>query len=65
MELSGVLTVARYYRVPAVSLMVISDKHDLEGAIPWIWGKDGMREGRERAIDLLVDFAGLVSAPQS
>ena len=64
MELSAVLTVARYHRIPAVALLVISDKHDLEGVTPWTWGKDGMREGRERAIDLLVDFARGISKKQ-
>jgi uridine phosphorylase len=57
MEMSALLTAARFHNVPAVGLLVISDKHDLEGATPWTWDEDGMRAARERAIDLLIEFA--------
>jgi uridine phosphorylase len=61
MEVSAVLTVARHYGVPAVALLAISDKHDLEGKSPWTWDEEGMRKGRSRAIDLMIDFAGRFS----
>jgi uridine phosphorylase len=61
MEMSALLTVARYHTIPAVSLLVISDKHDLEGDTPWTWDKAGMREGRTRGIDLMIGFARMLA----
>jgi uridine phosphorylase len=57
MEMSALLAVAEYHRVPAVALLVISDIHDLEGNTPWTWDEAGMRAGRGRAIDLMIEFA--------
>ncbi len=57
MEMSALLTVARYHQIPAVGLLIISDKHDLDGDTPWTWGGTGMRAKRLQAIDLLVAFA--------
>jgi uridine phosphorylase len=57
MELSALLTVARYRAIPAVGLLVVSDKHDLDGNSRWTWGDDNFRERRLRAIDLLIEFA--------
>lgn len=57
MEMSALLTVTRYHGIPAVGLLVVSDKHDLDGATPWTWGGDDMRARRLRAIDLMVEFA--------
>lgn len=61
MEMSALLAVARYHGIPAVGLLAVSDKHDLEGNIPWTWDKDGMRAGRLRAIDLIIEFAGRIA----
>jgi uridine phosphorylase len=58
MELSALLAAARYHAIPAVGLLIISDKHDLEGETPWRWGGGDMRAKRLRAIDLLIEFAG-------
>jgi uridine phosphorylase len=57
METSALLTVARYYQIPAVSLLMVSDKHNLEGEVPWTWGGEEMRERRLKAIDLFMEFA--------
>jgi len=57
MELSALLTVARYRGIPAVGLLIVSDKHDLDGNSRWTWGDDGFPERRLRAVDLLIEFA--------
>jgi uridine phosphorylase len=57
MEMSAVLAAARHHEIPAVGLLVVSDKHDLEGDTPWEWGGEDMRASRLRAVDLIVDFA--------
>lgn len=61
MEMSAVFTVAEFHGIQAVGFVTISDEHDLEGNTPWRWDKEGMREGRSRAVDLLMDFAGRLS----
>jgi uridine phosphorylase len=61
MEMSALLAGARYHAIPAVGLLVVSDKHDLEGDTPWTWDEPGMRAGRQRAIDLMIDFAGRIA----
>lgn len=58
MECSALLTVSRYYGMPAVALMICSDKHPLfEGDEPWGWGKEGFGEARRRFVRWAVDFA--------
>jgi uridine phosphorylase len=57
MELSALLTVARYHRIPAVGLLVVSDKHDLDGETQWRWGASEFGAKRLKAIDVLIDFA--------
>lgn len=57
MEMSALLTVAQYHAVAAVGLLIVSDKHDLDGDTPWKWGGREMRAKRLRAIDLMIDFA--------
>lgn len=65
MEMSALLVAARYHGIPAVCLLVVSDKHDLEGDTPWTWHKEGMRAGRMRGIDLMIEFAGgIADAPE-
>ena len=61
MEMSALLVVARYHSVPAVALLVISDKHDLDGDTPWTWDEEGMRAARMNAIDLMIEFAVTVA----
>jgi nucleoside phosphorylase len=56
MELSALLTVARHHEIPAVGLLVVSDKHDLEGESHWKWGAKDFRAQRLKAIDLLIGF---------
>lgn len=57
MEMSALLTVARYHGIPAVGLLIVSDKHDLDGAKAWTWGGDEMRARRLEAVDLIIEFA--------
>ena len=57
MELSALLSVARHHGVPAVGLLVVSDKHDLEGEDPWRWGAKEYKAKRLQAVDLLIGFA--------
>ncbi len=57
MEMSALLTVARYRNIPAVCLLVASDKHDLDGRTSWRWGGEDFARARNAAIELYVDFA--------
>lgn len=61
METSALLTVARYYRIPAVSLHIVSDAHDLEGDRPWTWGDQDFKAKRLKAIDDFIEFVRNVS----
>ncbi len=56
MEMSALLTVARYHQIPAVSLLVVSDKHDLKEGSQWHWGGETLQRNRKIAIDLLIGF---------
>ena len=65
MEMSALLVVAQYRSIPAVALLAVSDKHDLEEDTPWTWDEDGMRAGRTHAIDLMIEFAERIAdAPE-
>ena len=57
MEMSALLTVALHYGIPAVCLLVASDKHDLDGRTSWRWGGEDLARARKTAIELYVDFA--------
>ncbi|MEM7345718.1 MAG: nucleoside phosphorylase [Chloroflexota bacterium] len=57
MGLSALLTVAAYRTIPAVGLLVISDKHHLNNKEDWKFGGKNFKEQRNLAIDALIDFA--------
>ncbi len=57
MEMSALLTVTRHREIPAVCLLVASDKHDLDGRTSWRWGGEDFTRARNSAIELYVDFA--------
>jgi len=57
MESSALLSVANYYRIPAVCMLVVSDKHDLENGTQWRWGGNDFKKKQKKGIDLLIEFA--------
>jgi len=57
MEMSALLTVARFYQIPAICLLIVSDKHDLSGRESWRYGGENFSRKREEAIDLFIGFA--------
>ena len=56
MEMSALLTVAGFYGLPAVCMLVVSDKHTLEPETQWHWGGEELNRNRSRAVELLVTF---------
>lgn len=63
MESSALLAAARYHGIPAVTLLIGSDKHPMQPGDPaWDWGNEGFDAARERFVELSVRFAGHVSA---
>jgi len=58
MEMSAMLAVARFHGLPAVSLLVASDKHVLDGKSTWHWGGQELATSRGRALKLFVRFIG-------
>lgn len=60
MESSAILSVSRFYGVPAVSVMLCSDKHPLdENEIGWQWGNCDFDAIRKSFVDRVVEFACL------
>lgn len=58
MESSALLAVARYHALPAVSILLCSDRHPLtEGAAAWDWGDAHFERAREAFIGECVSFA--------
>lgn len=58
METSALLSVSRYYSIPAVSILLCSDKHPLSETDPgWAWGNGYFRETCERFVRQSVNFA--------
>ncbi len=58
MEASALLCVSRYYGVPAVCLLLASDKHPLsENSPDWEWGGKAFGDARMRFVDTCVAFA--------
>ncbi len=58
MESSALLSVSKYYSVPAVSVLLCSDKHPLsENDAKWDWGNISFREVRENFVKQAVMFA--------
>lgn len=56
MEMSALLTVASFYSLPAVCMLVVSDKHNLEPGGKWHWGGQNLVAKQANALNLLVDF---------
>jgi len=54
--MSALLTVAEFHNIPAVSLLVVSDKHELTDSGKWHWGGDILEKNREIALELFVEF---------
>ncbi|GKI14520.1 hypothetical protein CE91St44_10050 [Oscillospiraceae bacterium] len=58
MESSALLSVSRYYSIPAVSILLCSDKHPLsETDTGWAWGNSNFKETRESFVRQSVKFA--------
>lgn len=58
MESSALLSVSKYYSIPAVSILLCSDKHPLsENDVKWDWGNLGFKETREEFVRQSVNFA--------
>lgn len=58
MESSALLAVARYHSLPAVSILLCSDRHPLmQGAAAWDWGDANFEKAREAFIRECVSFA--------
>lgn len=59
MESSALLAVCRHYRVPAVTLLIASDKHPMHpGEKAWDWGGVGFQAALSRFVEACVAFAG-------
>jgi uridine phosphorylase len=56
MEMSALLTVAEYHQIPAVCLLVVSDKHDLGENAQWHWGGEVLERNRKIAIETFIEF---------
>lgn len=57
MESSALLAVCSYYKIPAVSILIVSDKHNLNEKENWNWGSESFNAHRKKAIDLCIKFA--------
>lgn len=58
MESSALLSVSRYYSIPAVSILLCSDKHPIsENDAEWNWGNTNFKGARENFIRQSVMFA--------
>lgn len=58
MESSALLSVCKYYAIPAVSILLCSDKHPLhENDKGWEWGNINLKKMRENFIKQAVMFA--------
>lgn len=56
MEMSALLAVARFHQLPAVSLLVVSDRHVLEEKSQWHWGGQKLTESRAMVLNLFIEF---------
>lgn len=58
MESSALLSVSRYYNMPAVSILLCSDRHPVPGESgDWQWGKKDFKQQRENFVRQAVTFA--------
>jgi uridine phosphorylase len=56
MEMSALLTVAAFHGLPAVCMLVVSDKHMLEPGSTWHWGGTELAARQASAFNLFVGF---------
>lgn len=56
MEVSALFTVAKYYHIPAVTLLVVSDTHELVDNGNWHWGGQKLDENRPAILKKYVEF---------
>jgi len=56
METSALLAAAQFYGLPAVCLLVVSDKHVLEEESQWHWGGTTLKESHANAVRLFTQF---------
>jgi len=56
MEMSAMLAVAQFHKLPAVSVLVVSDKHILKEQSEWNWGGQKLVEARAKMIRLFAEF---------
>lgn len=62
MESSALLAVARYYDIPAVTLLLASDKHPLSlDETDWKWGNPDFSEIKKQFIKEIIEFAKVVA----
>lgn len=58
METSALLSVARYYALPAAAVLLCSDRHPLaEGGPAWAWGDADFSQKRRMFVQRVVEFA--------
>ena len=58
MESSAILSVSQYYAMPAVSILLCSDKHPLdETQGEWAWGNMDFKAARQAYVSQVVDLA--------
>lgn len=59
MEASALLAVSEYYNIPAVAILLASDKHpQTENEMKWEWGNASFNKAKRDFIDKCVGFAG-------
>ena len=64
METSALLAVSRYYHMPAVSILLASDKHPItQEEPPWAWGSGSFQETRRRFVQKVVEFSLTLENP--
>ena len=56
METSALLSVCKYYHIPAVSILMVSDIHLLDDSKQWEWEINNLSEVKEKFIDLLIEY---------
>jgi uridine phosphorylase len=56
METSAILSVAHYYKIPAVSILLVSDKHYLDDSVEWNWGDRNFEKRKGEFISMLINY---------
>jgi len=60
MESSAILSVCQYYKIPAVSILMVSDKHNFDDNSNWEWDIDSMESKKVKFIELLMSLAKII-----